>query len=59
MVKKLSGERTGRGHELLYVWGRNGQTQGPLIIVGAVSVWGLEGTWKLIPLGYWLPLFFT
>jgi FSR family fosmidomycin resistance protein-like MFS transporter len=27
------------------------RTIGPLVITGAVSLWGLEGTWKLIPFG--------
>ena len=51
MVKKLSGERTGRGMSFYMFGGEMARTLGPLIIVGAVSVWGLEGTWKLIPFG--------
>jgi FSR family fosmidomycin resistance protein-like MFS transporter len=31
--------------------GEMARTLGPLVITGAVSLWGLEGTWKLIPFG--------
>lgn len=51
MVKKLSGEKVGRGMSFYMFGGEMARTLGPLIIVGAVSIWGLEGTWKLIPFG--------
>jgi FSR family fosmidomycin resistance protein-like MFS transporter len=31
--------------------GEMARTLGPIVITGAVSWWGLEGTWKLIPFG--------
>ncbi|MDT8394767.1 MAG: MFS transporter [Bacteroidales bacterium] len=51
MVKKLSGNRTGRGMSFYMFGGEMARTLGPLIVVGAVTAWGLEGTWKLIPFG--------
>ncbi|NQT76385.1 MAG: MFS transporter [Bacteroidetes bacterium] len=51
MIKKLSGDKLGRGMSFYMFGGEMARTIGPLIIVGAVTVWGLEGTWKLIPFG--------
>ncbi|MCF6171566.1 MAG: MFS transporter [Bacteroidales bacterium] len=51
MVKKVSGKYTGRGMSFFMFGGEMARTLGPLVITGAVSLWGLEGTWKLIPFG--------
>lgn len=51
MIKKLSGNYTGRGMSFFMFGGEMARTLGPIIITGAVSWWGLEGTWKLIPFG--------
>jgi FSR family fosmidomycin resistance protein-like MFS transporter len=51
MVKRLSGDRTGRGMSFYMFGGELARTAGPLIITATVSLWGLEGTWKLIPFG--------
>lgn len=51
MVKRLSGEHTGRGMSFYMFGGELARTTGPLIITASVSYWGLEGTWKLIPFG--------
>ncbi|MGQ1909115.1 MFS transporter [Marinifilum sp. RC60d5] len=51
MVKRLSGERTGRGMSFYMFGGELARTAGPLLITASVSYWGLEGTWRLIPLG--------
>lgn len=51
MVKKLSGDFTGRGMSFYMFGGEMARTLGPLVITAAVSLWGLEGTWKLIPFG--------
>ena len=49
MVKKSSGNQLGKGMSFYMIGGETARTLGPLIIVGAVSLWGLEGTWRLIP----------
>lgn len=51
MVKRLSGNHTGRGMSYYMFGGELARTAGPLIITASVSWWGLEGTWKLIPFG--------
>jgi FSR family fosmidomycin resistance protein-like MFS transporter len=42
---------------LFMVAGEGARSIGPLMILGAVSLWGLEGTWRLIPLGLGCSLF--
>lgn len=51
MVKRLSGKYTGRGMSFYMFGGELARTAGPLIVTASVSLWGLEGTWKLIPFG--------
>ena len=51
MIKKVSGRQTGKGMSYFMFGGEMARTIGPLVITGAVSLWGLEGTWKLIPFG--------
>jgi len=52
MVKQFSGKRTGKGMSYYMVGGELARTAGPLIILGVISWWGLEGTWKMMPLGF-------
>lgn len=49
MVKKVSGNRTGMGMSFYMVGGELARTLGPLIILGAISLWGFKGTYRLIP----------
>lgn len=51
MIKHISGNKLGKGMSYFMVGGELARTLGPLIIVAAVTQWGLEGTYKLIPLG--------
>jgi len=51
MVKKVSGNRVGRGMSFFMVGGELARTVGPLIALGAVELWGLKGLTKMIPLG--------
>ncbi len=51
MIKKISGTKIGKGMSYYMFGGEIARTVGPLIILGAVSLWGLEGTYKLIPFG--------
>ncbi|MCL4506775.1 MAG: MFS transporter [Chloroflexi bacterium] len=51
LVARSAGRRVGLGMSVLMMGGEMARTLGPLIVVGAVSLWGLEGIWRLIPFG--------
>jgi FSR family fosmidomycin resistance protein-like MFS transporter len=51
LIKNISGDRIGKGMSFYMLGGEAARTVGPLIIVAAVDVWGLEGTFRLIPFG--------
>lgn len=51
MIKHVAGGRIGKGMSFYMLGGEIARTLGPLIILGAVSLWGLEGTYRLIPFG--------
>lgn len=51
IVKNLSGKRTGKGMSYYMLGGELARTVGPLVILGVIELWGLEGTWKMMPLG--------
>ena len=49
LVKEISGNRVGKGMSFYMIGGEIARTLGPLIILGAISLWGLEGSFKLLP----------
>lgn len=51
LIKRVSGDRMGLGMSFYMVAGELARSLGPIIIVSAVSWWGLEGTYRLIPAG--------
>ncbi len=51
MIRHLAGDRVGKGMSWFMLGGELARTLGPLIIVSAVSMFGAEGTWRLIPIG--------
>ncbi len=51
MIRKVSGDRIGKGMSFYMLGGEIARSVGPLYILAAVSLWGLEGTYKLIPFG--------
>lgn len=51
MVKMASGNQTGTGMSYYMVGGEFARTLGPIIVTAAVSWWGLEGIYKLAPIG--------
>jgi len=52
IIKASSGKKLGRGMSYYMVGGELARTVGPLLVTGAVSLWGLEGTWRLMPFGF-------
>jgi FSR family fosmidomycin resistance protein-like MFS transporter len=51
MIKHVAGNKIGKGMSFYMLGGELARTLGPVIILGAISLWGLEGSYKLIPLG--------
>ena len=51
MIRRVAGMRIGKGMSFFMLGGEAARTVGPFVILGAVSLWGLEGSWKLIPFG--------
>ncbi len=51
MIKLVSGNRVGLGMSFYMVGGEAARTLGPIVVLAAVSAWGLEGIWRLIPFG--------
>jgi FSR family fosmidomycin resistance protein-like MFS transporter len=51
MIKRVSGYRTGKGMSFFMFGGELARSVGPIVALGAVSLWGLEGTYRLIPVG--------
>lgn len=52
IIKTSSEGKLGRGMSFYMVGGELARTIGPLLIMGAITLWGLEGTWKLMPFGF-------
>lgn len=51
VIREFAGDRLGRGMGFYMVGGEIARTLGPIIVLAAVSLWGLEGTYRLIPFG--------
>jgi FSR family fosmidomycin resistance protein-like MFS transporter len=47
IVKNNSGNRVGLGMSMFMVGGESARAIGPLIVTGAISIWGFEGIWRL------------
>ncbi|MFC1564980.1 MFS transporter [candidate division KSB1 bacterium] len=52
MIKRVAGNRTGAGMSFFMLGGELARAVGPIVILGAVSLWGLDGTYRLIPFGF-------
>lgn len=51
MIKHVSGNKIGKGMSFYMAGGELARTIGPVTVLGAISLWGFEGTYRLIPLG--------
>lgn len=51
MIKEASGNKIGTGMSWFMVGGESARTLGPMLVTAAVSSWGLEGIYRLMPLG--------
>ena len=54
LIKKVSGAQVGKGISFYQLGGEAARTLGPLIILGAVSKWNLEGSYRLILVGFFV-----
>ncbi len=50
-IKRFSGKNTGTGMSFYMVGGEFARSIGPLLITVAISYWGLEGSYRVMPLG--------
>lgn len=50
-IKRFSGEDSTTGMSLYMVGGEFARSIGPLLITAAISYWGLEGSYRVMPLG--------
>ena len=48
MIKEYSGRKAGMGMSFYMLGGELARMVGPLLVVSAVAVWGLQGIWRLI-----------
>ena len=51
LVRQVSGDKVGKGMSFFMAGGELSRTLGPLAILGAVSLWGLEGIFRVCPVG--------
>ena len=51
LIKRFSGKKTGTGMSFFMFGGELARTLGPLLITAALSLWGLEGSYRVMPLG--------
>ena len=57
MIAQLSGDRVGKGMSFFMAAGELGRTLGPLIAVWAVSMWKLDGLFRMMAFGWAASLF--
>lgn len=51
MINNVAGNRTGRGMSFYMVGGELARTLGPIIVIGAIELWGFDGIFRLMPMG--------
>ncbi len=51
MMKQVSGKRVGKGMSYYMMGGESARTVGPIVILGALDLWGFDGLFRLIPAG--------
>ena len=52
MIARISGKQLGKGMSIFMAGGELGRTVGPLLVVWTVSVWTLEGYYRIMVLGW-------
>lgn len=52
LLTKFAGRRVGAGMSSFQIGGELARTLGPVIVLGAISLWSIEGIYRLIPIGF-------
>ncbi|MEA3500866.1 MAG: MFS transporter [Candidatus Marinimicrobia bacterium] len=52
MIKNVSGNKTGKGMSYFMLGGEIARTLGPLLITASITIWGLEGSYKVMLLAF-------
>jgi len=52
MIKQISANKTGLGMSYYMLGGEIARTLGPLLITAAISLWGLEGSYRVMLLAF-------
>ncbi len=52
IIKEVAGREIGKGMSYYMLGGELARSLGPLLITTAVSIWGLEGSWRVMPIGF-------
>ena len=52
MIARISGKNVGRGMSFFMAGGELGRTLGPLIVVAAIGMWGFDGIYRLMVIGW-------
>jgi FSR family fosmidomycin resistance protein-like MFS transporter len=50
-IRRISHGSVGRGMSFYMLGGELSRTIAPLVILSAITEWGLDGTWRLMPIG--------
>ena len=51
IIRNNSGSKVGLGMSMFMIGGESARTIGPLIVTTAISIWGIEGIWRLMFFG--------
>ncbi len=52
VIRSISGARVGKGMSFFMFGGEIARSAAPIVILTAVSLWSLEGAYRLIPIGF-------
>jgi len=52
IIRNNSGDKVGLGMSMFMVGGESARAIGPLLVGGAISIWGFEGIWRLMFFGF-------
>jgi MFS transporter, FSR family, fosmidomycin resistance protein len=58
LLKDLAGKRVGAAMSSFQIGGELSRTIGPIVVLAAVSLWTIEGIYRLIPIGFFMSFIF-